>query len=171
MASTYPLPTLRDLTNTILMNETVVCVGAVVTRAEKVLLVRQSPGHSLEVLWTIPWGQIEGGESPSAAVLREVSEEAGVAAHIEGLLGIQELPDPWKGMLGIVFLCAHADGEPVPDSHETDAADFFDLDRLESIADSLEPLTSWLVRRVLIGDFVLTRMNHAGPFTPSPTYL
>ena len=153
------------------MKETVVCVGAVVRRSDEVLLVRQSPGHSLEGQWTIPWGQIERGESPSAAVLREVREEAGVAARIEGLLGLQELPEPWVGMIGILFLCTHIDGEPAPDSRETDASAYFDLNELESIADRLEPLTAWLVRRVLSSDFELLEVNEAGPFSPSPTYL
>lgn len=153
------------------MTETVVCVGAVVTLAERVLLVRQSPGHPLEGQWTIPWGRIERGESPTAAVLREIGEEAGVSARVEGLLGVQELPEPWKGQIGILFLCAHVDGEPVPDMRETDAVDSFDAARLESIADSVEPLTYWLVRRVLAGEFKLVKMNEKGPFSPSPTYL
>ena len=38
--------------------ETAVCVGAVVRRDDSVLLVRQSPGHSLAGQWTIPWGQL-----------------------------------------------------------------------------------------------------------------
>ncbi len=153
------------------MNETVVCVGAVVRQGEQFLLVRQSSGHSLEGQWTIPWGQIEPGESPSAAVLREIKEEAGVDARIDGLLGIQELPEPWLGMIGIIFLCDHVEGEPVPDGRETDAAAYILSNELESMSDSIEPLTSWLVRRIASGDVSLLRMNEAGPFAPSPTYL
>lgn len=153
------------------MTETVVCVGAVVRQDDRVLLVRQSPGHALERQWTIPWGQIERGESPTAAVLREVREEAGIAAEVEGLLGVQELPEPWLGMIGLLFLCTHVDGRPGPDMIETDAAAFFGVDQLDSIADSLEPLSAWLVRRVLANDFEMLKMNESGPFNPSPTYL
>lgn len=153
------------------MTETVLCVGAVVLRTDRVLLVRQSPGHSLEGQWTIPWGQIGRGESPTKAVLREIKEEAGVIAQVEGLLGVQELPQPWLGMVGILFLCAHVDGAPAPDQRETDAAQYFSVDQLDSIADSLEPLSAWMVRRVLANDFVLLQMNKSGPFDPSPTYL
>ena len=92
------------------MIETVVCVGAVVRRANKILLVRQSKGHSLEGRWTIPWGQLDRGESPSAAIARETLEESGVVAEIEGLLGVQELPAPWEGMIGLLYLCNHIDG-------------------------------------------------------------
>lgn len=153
------------------MTQTVVCVGGVVRQADSVLLVRQSPGHSLEGQWTIPWGQIGRGESPTAAVLREIDEEAGVIAQIEGLLGVQELPEPWLGMVGILFLCAHVDGAPVPDMRETDAARYFDFDQLDAIVDSLEPLSAWIIRRVLSNDFDLLQMNDSGPFFPSPTYL
>lgn len=153
------------------MTETVVCVGAVVRRSDSVLLVRQSPGHSLEGQWTIPWGQIDRGESPTGAVLREVEEEAGVIAQVDGLLGIQELPEPWLGMVGIMFLCTHIDGVPAPDMRETDAAQYFHKDQLDAVADSLEPLSTWLVRRVLTNDFHLLEMNDSGPFVPSPTYL
>ncbi|MDJ0653344.1 MAG: NUDIX domain-containing protein [Xanthomonadales bacterium] len=153
------------------MAETVVCVGAVVRRNNAALLVRQSPGHPLGGLWTIPWGQVDRGESPTAAALREVREEAGVTAAVDGLLGLQELPEPWLGMLGILFLCAHVDGDPVPDARETDAARYFGAAQLEAIADSLEPLSAWIVRRVLAEDFILLQSNDSGPFMPSPTYL
>ncbi len=153
------------------MIETIVCVGGVVRRANSVLLVRQSSGHSLEGQWTIPWGQIDTGESPTAAVLREIEEEAGIIARVDGLLGVQELPDPWLGMVGLLFLCNHLDGEPTPDMRETDAARFFSLDQLEEISNALEPLSAWMVGRVLANDFNLLPMNHSGPYKQSPTYL
>jgi len=153
------------------MPKTVVCVGAVVRRTDSILLVRQSPGHSLEGQWTIPWGQIESGESPTVAVLREVQEEAGGVAQVEGLLGVQELPEPWVGMIGILFLCTHTDGAPIPDMQETDAAQYFQSAQLDAIAASIEPLSAWLIRRVLTGDFKLLGMNDSGPFVPRPTYL
>ena len=153
------------------MNETVVCVGGVVRKEGAVLLVRQSPGHSLEGQWTIPWGQIDPGESPTAAVVREIAEEGGVTAKVEGLLGVQELPQPWQGMVGVLFLCEHVDGAPKPDMRETDAAQYFDADQLDAAIQPIEPLSAWIVRRVLADDHTLLRSNLAGPFIPSPTYL
>ncbi len=153
------------------MNDPVFCVGAVVRHMDSVLLVRQSPGHSLQGQWTIPWGQIGRGESPTAAALRETREEAGIVARVEGLLGVQELPEPWLGMVGILFLCSHVDGSPAPDLRETDAARYFDSEMLATFDGSIEPLSEWMVRRVMAGDFNLLRQNEAGPFVPSPTYL
>ena len=153
------------------MSETIVCVGGIVIRQGRILLVRQSPGHPLANQWTIPWGQIDRGESPTVAVRREIREEASVDVAVEGLLGVQELPEPWLGMIGLVFLCEHVDGEPTPDGRETDAAGYFDAERLDAIDGSLEPLTAWLVRRVLANEFTLLPANDLGPFSPSPTYL
>ena len=65
----------------------VVCVGAVVLRGEHVLLVRQAEGHSLAGQWSIPWGFVDPGEFPHEAALREIYEESGINAEIEGLLG------------------------------------------------------------------------------------
>ena len=152
------------------MTETVVCVGAVVRREESILLVRQSPGHSLGGQWTLPWGRIDDGESPTTAVLREVEEEGGIIAQVEGLLGIQELPKPWLGMIGILFLYEHVEGTPAPDMRETNAARFFNFDQLDSISDSLEPLSEWLVRRVLSNDFQLLKASEFGPFCPNTSY-
>ena len=151
--------------------ETIVCIGAVVRRADEILLVRQSAGHALAGQWTIPWGRVEQGESPTAAVLREIKEEAGITAQIEGLLGVQELPHPWTGMIGILFLCSHVDGEAIPDMRETDAARFFGSEQIDEVSDAIEPLSAWLVGRVLVEDFSLVKTNTSGPFNPSPTYL
>ncbi len=153
------------------MTQTVVCIGGVVQKADSVLLVRQSPGHSLEGQWTIPWGQLASGESPSDAVLREIREEAGVVAEVNGLIGVQELPEPWLGMVGILFHCTHVDGRPTPDMRETDAAAYFRYDQLDEIAGPLEPLSAWLIQRILASDFQLVASNDSGPFFPSPTYL
>jgi NADH pyrophosphatase NudC (nudix superfamily) len=102
--------------------------------------------------------------------LREIEEEGGVSAEIEGLLGVQELPEPWTGMIGILFLCTHSSGEPAPDKRETDAAQYFRLNEIDAIGDSLEPLSGWLVRRVLSDNFNLLESSESNPFAPSICY-
>ncbi len=153
------------------MTETVVCVGAVVLRGDKALLVRQAKGHSLEGQWTIPWGKVSSGESPSGAVLRETIEEGGVTAEVEGLLGVQEIPAPWEGQIGILYLCRHLDGEPEPDNHETDAARYLSVEEIEGLDEPVEPLSRWLTMRVLRDDFTMIRDLPSNPFSPSVGYL
>ncbi len=109
----------------------VVCVGGVVLDERRILLVRQAQGHSLEGQWTIPWGLVDPGETPEVAVLREIKEEAGIQAEIEGLLGMQNLPNPWDGWLALIFQCKSIEGVPSPDGgRETDQAGYFSLDKL-----------------------------------------
>jgi 8-oxo-dGTP diphosphatase len=153
------------------MTETVVCVGAVVTKDDRVLLVRQAEGHSLQGKWTIPWGRLDPGESPSAAVLREAWEEGSIRAEIVGLLGVQEIPPPWDGQIAILYLCRHVAGEPAPDNHETDAARYFADSDIETLAESVEPFSCWLIRRVLNGRVSLTRENPTNPFRLRAGYI
>jgi 8-oxo-dGTP diphosphatase len=60
-------------------------VSIVVFRDEEVLLVRRGKRPFLG-LWSLPGGSIEEGEEPHSAALRELLEETGVGAVIEGVL-------------------------------------------------------------------------------------
>jgi 8-oxo-dGTP diphosphatase len=58
-----------------------VCVGAILERAGRVLLVRRAAGREwLPGVWDLPGGHRERGESPEAALLRELTEELDVTA-------------------------------------------------------------------------------------------
>ena len=157
--------------NSTTTSETVVCVGAVVTKADSILAIRQASGHPLEGQWTIPWGKLEAGESPSAAALRETSEEAGIVATVDGLIGVQELPDPWTGWIAVIYLCSHVDGAPTPDNRETDAARFLTLEQLDALAEPIEPWSEWLMRRVLNNDYASIGASESNPYLPSTGYI
>ena len=147
--------------------QTVVCVGAVVMNSDSLLIVRQAKGHSLAGQWTIPWGRLEAGESPSLAAVREAKEEGGVSATIDGLLGVQELSEPWAGWLGIIYLCHSADRIASPDGWETDAARFVTVAQLDALGEPIEPWSEWMIRRVLAGDYSLAHPSPDNPFIPS----
>jgi 8-oxo-dGTP diphosphatase len=55
--------------------------AAVVWREGRLLLTRRPAGGPHGPLWELPGGKIEAGETPEAAVLRELREELGVAAR------------------------------------------------------------------------------------------
>ncbi len=145
------------------MAETIVCVGAVVTHDDRILLVRQAPGHSLAGQWTIPWGRLENGESPAAAAIRETREEAGVDASLEGLIGVQELPAPWAGWIALVYLCRHTGGVVAPQDRETDAARYVSAADLDALGEPVEPWSEWLVRRVFARDVRITPAYNGTP--------
>ncbi len=147
----------------------VVCVGTVVLRDRRVLLIRQAEGHPLAGQWSIPWGIVDNGEPPEDAALRETREESGIKADLEGMLGIQNLPE--VGWLGIVFLCHHVEGEPVADGIETDKAGYFSLEEMDSLNEPIEPWCEWLVRRVLRGQYTVTHCEPNNPYRPRRAFL
>lgn len=66
------------------------CVGAVVWKEDKVLLVRR--GHPPNAgTWTLPGGRQEFGETVRAAILREVREETGLEVTLLGLVDVVDL--------------------------------------------------------------------------------
>ena len=130
----------------------VVCVGAVVLQNERALFIRQTYG-TYKGRWSIPWGfsNDDNGfpEAPDKAVVREVLEEAGVTAVIQGFLGIQnDTPvingkkEPW---LYLLFQCQHQSGTPTPDGKETDAACYLSFSEMDAFSEEIEPFSKWLV--------------------------
>lgn len=60
---------------------TIVLVAAValIDADGRVLLAQRPPGKSMAGLWEFPGGKIEPGETPEAALIRELHEELGIA--------------------------------------------------------------------------------------------
>ena len=65
-------------------------VLGVVARGPAALLVRESYGLQL---WGLPGGRVEPGESLVQAALREIYEETGLRAVVEGLICVRERGD------------------------------------------------------------------------------
>ncbi len=60
-------------------------VAALIRRNNSLLLGLRPEGHNLAGLWEFPGGKIEIGESPEAALQRELREELGIEAEVGGL--------------------------------------------------------------------------------------
>jgi 8-oxo-dGTP diphosphatase len=59
--------------------------GVIVQDGTLLLSLWQGP---LEAIWTLPGGGIELGEQPEQACVREIEEETGYMARLDGLLGV-----------------------------------------------------------------------------------
>jgi 8-oxo-dGTP diphosphatase len=55
-----------------------VAACALIDADGRVLLAKRPPGRPLEGLWEFPGGKVEPGETPEAALVRELEEELGI---------------------------------------------------------------------------------------------
>src|SRR3954452_6464343 len=116
-------------------------VRAAAFRDGRALLVR---GRD-DGLWTMPGGWAEVGESPRAAVEKELAEESGHGGRAERLVGVYEQDSrtrprwPFYGWK-LVFLCElHADTPVAPQASEITEVGFFALDDLPPLSRRTAP--------------------------------
>lgn len=63
----------------------VVAAVALIDAAGRVLLARRPEGKPMAGLWEFPGGKLDPGETPEAAVVRELAEELNLAVRAEDL--------------------------------------------------------------------------------------
>jgi ADP-ribose pyrophosphatase YjhB (NUDIX family) len=125
----------------------VACVGAIVhDPAGRLLLIRRGtdPGRGR---WSVPGGRVEPGESPAAAIEREVREETGLRVRAGAEVGRVRVPGP-----GVVYdvadlRCTLLDPDAVPvagdDADDVTFAGAAELARLSCTDGLLESLGGW----------------------------
>ena len=93
-------------------------VAAVIERGGRVLLARRPAGKPLALKWEFPGGKVDPGETPEAALVRELREELGCAIEIVRPLPrfIHTYDQTTIGM--IPFICRLAADSPEPHPHE-----------------------------------------------------
>jgi ADP-ribose pyrophosphatase YjhB (NUDIX family) len=79
-----------------------VAVGAIVTNSTQVLLVCRSAEPRVG-FWALPAGYMDADESPEEALVREITEETGLAVRIGELAGIVPLAG-WRERRGIMLV-------------------------------------------------------------------
>ncbi|TVP73087.1 MAG: (deoxy)nucleoside triphosphate pyrophosphohydrolase [Rhodobacteraceae bacterium] len=76
------------------MKLVLVSAVALVDSDGRVLLAQRPPGKAMAGLWEFPGGKVEPGETPEAALIRELHEELGI--------------DTWASCLAPLSFASHA---------------------------------------------------------------
>lgn len=82
----------------------------------RVLVQRRPPGSDLAGLWEFPGGKIERGETPEAALVRELAEELGIVVDRADLSAACFASEPLgtRHLLLLLFICRRWTGTPRP---------------------------------------------------------
>lgn len=139
--------------------------GAVVLCGQKILLVRLRYGSS-QHQWSLPGGYVEPEETIDMTIKREVLEETGVSAEVEGLLAVRSRVLATENSLYLVFLLRAATEDTQPDGVEVGDARFFPLEEAQAAPD-LTPMTHLIVARVAQGNLRLLQPVQVPPYAPS----
>jgi len=86
-------------------------VAAVIEREGRILIARRPAGSHLGGLWEFPGGKRQAGETPEAALVREIREELDAAVTVGELLEDVEWSYPEKTVTLRFFRCA-LEGDP-----------------------------------------------------------
>jgi 8-oxo-dGTP diphosphatase len=90
-----------------------VAAGALIDADGRVLLAKRPRGRPLEGLWEFPGGKVEAGETPEAALVRELDEELGITVAEKCLAPLTFASHSYEAfhLLMPLYACRKWDGE------------------------------------------------------------
>lgn len=94
----------------------IILVSAVLLRdyTGRILLAQRPQGKSMAGLWEFPGGKVEDGETPEAALVRELAEELDIGVKEDHLVAFTFASHSYEDfqLLMPVYLCEQWQGEP-----------------------------------------------------------
>jgi 8-oxo-dGTP diphosphatase len=114
------------------------CDGAsiAVFKDRKVLLVKRAR-PPFAGLWSLPGGKTEGDEAPREAALRELKEETGIEADVEGVVDLIKIPSDEQDDCVTNYRLTVFYGQPIGGSlkpgGDAEAAEWVHLDDIEDL--------------------------------------
>jgi 8-oxo-dGTP diphosphatase len=94
---------------------------ALIDADDRVLLARRPEGKSMAGLWEFPGGKVQDGETPEAALIRELDEELGIDTYESCLAPIGFASHAYADfhLLMPLFVCRVWEGTPQPREGQT----------------------------------------------------
>ena len=98
------------------MKITLVVACALVDADRRVLIAQRPEGKQLAGLWEFPGGKVEPGETPEAALIRELEEELGVSTKTACLAPLSFASYSYESfhLLMPLYVCRKWQGTPQP---------------------------------------------------------
>lgn len=92
---------------------------ALVDADRRVLIAQRPEGKSMAGLWEFPGGKVEPGESPEAALIRELDEELGIQTKQACLAPVSFASHSYDSfhLLMPLYACRKWQGTPTPREH------------------------------------------------------
>lgn len=96
-----------------------VAAVALVDADRRVLIAQRPEGKSLAGLWEFPGGKLEAGETPEAALIRELEEELGISTKSACLAPVSFASHSYETfhLLMPLYVCRKWQGTPIAREH------------------------------------------------------
>ncbi len=93
---------------------------ALVDTDRRVLIAQRPEGKSMAGLWEFPGGKVEAGETPEAALIRELSEELGIETKQACLAPLSFVSHAYESihLLMPLYVCRKWQGMPQAREHQ-----------------------------------------------------
>jgi 8-oxo-dGTP diphosphatase len=103
------------------MKTILVAAVALIDQDGRVLLAQRPKGKSMAGLWEFPGGKVEAGETPEAALIRELQEELGINTWKSCLAPLTFASHAYDDfhLLMPLFACRKWEGVPRPHENQT----------------------------------------------------
>ncbi len=126
--------------------------AGVIHRDGQILVGQRRKGDRHPYKWEFPGGKVEHGESPQAALIRELREELQIEAKVGSELARYEYDYPGGSSVHLLFFAVREfEGEPTARVFEQICwADLYSLPSLDFLEGDVD-----FVRRLARGDFAL----------------
>jgi 8-oxo-dGTP diphosphatase len=103
------------------MKLVLVAALALIDEDGRVLLTQRPEGKPMAGLWEFPGGKIEPGETPEAALIREIREELGITLRVPCIAPLTFASHAYETfhLLMPLFVCRRWEGEIEPLENQT----------------------------------------------------